>query len=162
MRNERTNGKQVRPVTGRTIPEKRVTLQPVRFEYLSSGAREVAVAGSFNNWDVSSARMVRAVRGRWLRVMFLPPGRFEYLFVVDGRCVADPRATESVPNVFGCVNSVVSVPEHRPRNGCARITGRKPVMPLRTPAKLRTRVCRGVNPRRYRSGPEHTRITTIV
>lgn len=161
MRNERMNGKQVRPVTGRTIPERPATLQPVRFEYLSSGAREVTIAGSFNNWDVSSARMVRAVRGRWLRVMFLPPGRYEYLFVVDGRCVADPRATESVPNVFGCVNSVVSVPEHRPRNGCARITDRKPARPLQMPAKLRSRVCRGVNPRRDLSGPGHTRINAI-
>lgn len=83
--------------------------------------------------------MVRLAGGRWLRVMFLPPGRYEYLLVVDGRCLADPRATECVPNVFGCENSVVSVPARVPRNGCARIIGRKPMMPPRTPVKFRSR-----------------------
>lgn len=48
--------------------------------------------------------------GRWLRDLFLPPGRYEYCFVVDGtRWVTDPRANESVPNPFGGSNSVVRI-----------------------------------------------------
>lgn len=152
MRSEQTNGKnRAWPAqVGRAIPARATEPQPVCFEYINGAAREVTIAGSFNNWDVSSARMVRMMRGRWLRVLFLPPGRYEYLFVVDGRCVADPRATESVPNVFGCVNSVVSVPASTPPNGCKRrILGRKPVGVLRTPAKLKPRLSGRANvPRR--------------
>lgn len=156
MRNERMNGKQVRLVeTGRTAPGRPAPLQPVWFEHINETAREVTIAGSFNNWDVESTRMVHLIGGRWLRVMFLPPGRHEYLFVVDGRCVADPRATESVPNVFGCVNSVVSVPAYVPRNGCARIIGRKSVMPVRTLAKLKSRLCRSANAPQHTLGPNN-------
>jgi hypothetical protein len=85
-------------------------------------------------------------------MLFLPPGRYEYLFLVDGRCVADPHATENVPNVYGCMNSVLSVPSTPPRNGCARIVGRKPVRPLRTPAKPISRSCRSTNVRQDLSG----------
>lgn len=163
MRNERMNGKtRAWPAqAGRVTPARAVQPQPVWFECNNGAAREVTIAGSFNNWDVSNMRMVRTAGGRWVRVMFLPPGRYEYLFVVDGRCVADPRATESVPNVFGCVNSVVSVSARAPRNGCARIIGRKPVMPSRTPAKLRSRFCRSVNARQDLSDPAQTRLKAI-
>lgn len=156
MRNERMNGKRVRLAeTGRTAPSRPAAFQPVWFEYISGAAREVTIAGSFNRWDVSNMPMVRLTSRRWLRVMFLPPGRYEYLFVVDGRCVADPRAAESVPNVFGCINSVVSVPARVPRNGCARIIGRKAVMRGRTPAKLNSRLCRSANAPQHAFGPNN-------
>lgn len=142
MRNERMNGKPVRPINGRTTPCRPAQLQPVWFEYTNGAAREVTIAGSFNKWDASNMPLVRLTGGRWLRVMFLPPGRHEYLFVVDGRCIADPRATESVPNVFGCVNSVVSVPARTSTNGRCRILGRKRVQPRHVFAKSRDRLCR--------------------
>lgn len=125
MRNERLNGKEVRLAeAGRTTRNVRATHHPVWFEYTNGAAREVAITGSFNKWDVSNMPLVRLTGGRWLRVMFLPPGRYEYLFVVDGRCVADPSATESVPNVFGCENSVVSLPANVAPNRCIGRTNR--------------------------------------
>jgi hypothetical protein len=128
---------------GRATPAARAQTQPVWFEYRDGAARAVSIAWSFNDRDVSSTRMAYAGRGRWVRVLFLPPVRYEYLIVVDGRCVADPRATESVPNVFGCVNSVLSVPARAPTNGCARrMIGRKPVPPPQSPVKSRIRLCR--------------------
>ncbi|MBI3875935.1 MAG: glycoside hydrolase family 13, partial [Verrucomicrobia bacterium] len=39
----------------------------------------------------------------------LAPGRYEYLFVVDGRWLSDPGADEAVPNRFGGWNSVREV-----------------------------------------------------
>lgn len=143
MGSERINGKEVRLAqAGRTTRNGRAMLQPVRFEYTNGAAREVTITGSFNKWDVLNMPLVRLADGRWLRVMFLPPSCYEYLFVVDGRCVADPRASESVPNVFGCVNSVVSVPAAIVSNRCiGRINGHKPVSPLRAPAQSRPRSC---------------------
>jgi len=37
------------------------------------------------------------------------PGRYEYLFVVDGQWLPDPNAKESVANPFGGRNSVLRV-----------------------------------------------------
>ena len=49
--------------------------------------------------------------GRWVKEMTVPPGAYEYLFVVDGEWVEDPRATESAPNPFNRNNSVVRAGE---------------------------------------------------
>lgn len=94
------------------------SVRPIRFEFRDEQAQAVSLIGSFSGWRTEG--MVRVQPGRWLRVLFLPPGRCEYLFVVDGRCVADPNAAETVPNVYGCANSVLTVPACAPAKACAR------------------------------------------
>jgi hypothetical protein len=39
----------------------------------------------------------------------MPPGTYEYCFVVDGHWIADPGAAKSVPNPFGGRNSILEV-----------------------------------------------------
>ena len=70
-------------------------------------AKSVFVAGSFNQW--SQTPLVPDGQGRWVGSLTLPPGRYEYLFVVDGEWLADPNAPEAVENPFGGKNSVVVV-----------------------------------------------------
>ena len=65
-------------------------------EDTNATAHEVAIAGSFNRWDSESTRMVHVGRGRWLRVVFVAPRRFEYRLIVDGCCTADHPATRPV------------------------------------------------------------------
>ena len=43
------------------------------------------------------------------RLEFLPPGRYEYKFVIDGKWKIDPRAHQFSPNSFGTLNSVIEV-----------------------------------------------------
>jgi hypothetical protein len=43
----------------------------------------------------------------------LPPGRYEYKFIVDAAWTTDPAGTQEVPNAFGTTNSVVEVPGRR-------------------------------------------------
>ena len=71
--------------------------------------REVFVAGDFNGWDPASLALEQYDDGYWEAETPLQPGRHEYLFVADGIWRPDPMA-ESVPNPFGGVNSVVTVP----------------------------------------------------
>lgn len=143
--------KKARPASaGRAAASRNAQPQAVRIEFHDEQAQSVSIIGTFNNWNTEGTHMLRVQPGRWLRMLFLPPGRYEYLFLVDGRCVADPHAIENVPNVYGCMNSVLSVPSTPPRNGCARIVGRKPARPLRTTAKLISRSC-GRAPRPLRS-----------
>lgn len=83
----------------------------VCFELVKPDARNVFVAGSFNGWKPEATPLVRAENGKWVRDLTVDPGRYEYLFVVDGQWLADPNAKESVANPFGGKNSVMVVSE---------------------------------------------------
>src|SRR5256885_13803786 len=82
----------------------------VRFVLYAPGARRVAVAGTFNQWDRSAAPLVPAgTSGVWTTTLALPVGQHQYAFVVDGaRWVVDPAAP-AVDDGFGRRNSVVAV-----------------------------------------------------
>lgn len=82
---------------------------PVHFEFHDADAREVCLAGSFNGWRPDATPMVPLGHGRWAKELTLEPGVYEYLFVVDGRWLADPGAAVTVPNPFGGVNCCVKV-----------------------------------------------------
>jgi hypothetical protein len=53
--------------------------------------------------------MIPMGRGKWAKELALPPGRYEYRFVIDGQWVDDPAANETVPNPFGGSNAVLVV-----------------------------------------------------
>ncbi len=72
-------------------------------------ARSAAVAGSFNNWDLHQTPMRKDSGNGWKATLSLPPGRYEYRFVVDGKWISDPNAKESVTNPFGDTNSILVV-----------------------------------------------------
>jgi hypothetical protein len=82
----------------------------VRFVLYAPGAKRVAVAGTFNQWDRTAAPLVPAgTGGVWSTTLALPVGQHQYAFVVDGRrWVADPAAP-AVDDGFGRRNSVVAV-----------------------------------------------------
>ena len=69
-----------------------------RFEFQSSEAKTVCIAGSFNDWQPGATPMVALGNGRWVKELTLPPGRHEYRLVVDGNWQDDPNAKETVAN----------------------------------------------------------------
>jgi 1,4-alpha-glucan branching enzyme len=71
-------------------------------------AKSVSIAGTFNGWTLQS--LEPEAGGGWKAALLLGPGRYEYLFVVDGQWLPDPSATEAVPNPYGGNNSVLTVP----------------------------------------------------
>lgn len=80
----------------------------VELELAAAAGRSVAVAGDFNGWD--AARMQRGEDGVWRIRLSLAPGRYQYVFVVDGeQWIADPRAATVVDNGFSGTNSVLDV-----------------------------------------------------
>jgi hypothetical protein len=80
----------------------------VELELAEAGARSVAVAGDFNNWD--AVKMQQGSDGVWRVRLSLPPGRYQYAFVVDEeKWVADPRATAAVDSGYSGTNSVLDV-----------------------------------------------------
>jgi hypothetical protein len=83
----------------------------VRFELQAPDARRVALAGSFNEWNDSTIVFTRGgAAGVWAVTIALPPGRYQYLFVVDGeRWMPDPGAHAQVEDEFGQQNSLLVV-----------------------------------------------------
>ena len=83
----------------------------VQFAVELPDAQTVALAGSFNNWNDSTVLFARSEgSGVWTVTVPLPPGRHEYLFVVDGeRWVPDPHAHAAVDDGFGNQNSMIVV-----------------------------------------------------
>jgi 1,4-alpha-glucan branching enzyme len=70
---------------------------------------QVHVAGSFNDWDPSTSPM-RRQDGVWSTILVLPPGSYEYMFVVDGqKWLTDPLAVETRDDGFGGSNAVLEV-----------------------------------------------------
>jgi hypothetical protein len=79
------------------------------FTYIDSSAKSVAVVGSFNDWDSTKTVLNKSADGVWSTTVMLPPGRYEYQLVVDGKWIADPSAQQSANSEFGAANSVLIV-----------------------------------------------------
>jgi hypothetical protein len=87
----------------------------VRLVVVQSQARTVQVAGDFNGWNPARTPLEQASSGAWTVTIPLKPGRYEYMFVVDGQqWIADPFAAEQNDDGFGSRNAVLDV---RPPNG---------------------------------------------
>lgn len=82
----------------------------VRLLLLQPEARSVSVAGDFNGWNPGRTSMERSDGGVWTATIPLKPGRYQYMFVIDGtRWIADPLATEDAGDGFGSHNAVLDV-----------------------------------------------------
>jgi len=80
------------------------------FSLIAPRAKEVLLVGDFTNWQAKPLMMDRMKpRSRtFAAAVNLPPGTYEYKFIVDGEWVADPKA-DSVLNEYGTGNSVITV-----------------------------------------------------
>ncbi|MES2894046.1 MAG: hypothetical protein V4725_18645 [Bacteroidota bacterium] len=74
----------------------------------NQNARNVYVAGSFNNWDPRGMKMAKTASG-WKAAVFLGEGTHTYRYVVDGRWMADPGNPDQFPNEFNETNSVIQI-----------------------------------------------------
>ena len=103
--------KRTKPKAGASAVSSPAPTAPVktRIEYLNSGAREVFVAGSFNQWNPLATALNPCCEGKWDIELALDPGRYEYRLVVDGQWTEDPKSSEYAANPFGGLNSVLHV-----------------------------------------------------
>jgi 1,4-alpha-glucan branching enzyme len=71
-------------------------------------AKQVYVAGTFNEWNATDTPLEKGKDGIFRTTLKLPPGTYQYKFVVDGTWVADPANPETVDDGYGGVNSVLT------------------------------------------------------
>lgn len=83
----------------------------VLFQYLAPQAKQVLVAGDFNQW-VGEPLMRRNGDGLWQRVILLRQGGYHYKFLIDGEWELDPGAPSQKENSYGRRDSYIEI------NGC--------------------------------------------
>lgn len=82
----------------------------VRLVLVEPRAKSVAVAGDFNSWVPEKTPLRQSKEGVWTTTLRVKPGRYHYMFVVDGQqWVADPLAPEYSLDGFGSKNAVLDV-----------------------------------------------------
>ena len=81
----------------------------VEFIFQAPEAREVFLAGEFNQWNTRSLPMKKGKDGIWRTTIKLPPGRYEYKLFADDGWVEDLPEGKGVLNQFGTQNFVIRV-----------------------------------------------------
>ncbi len=92
-------------VTYRILPGKNV-----EFRLYRPRARMVAVVGDFNNWNPENDILKRRSNGIWHITRQLPPGKYRYQYIVDGKWTYDLFNKNSGSNDTGDLCSVLMVP----------------------------------------------------
>jgi hypothetical protein len=76
------------------------------FRLTAPAAKEVFLAGDFTRWKEGAIPMQKREDGDWTASVKLPPGTYNYLFIVDHEWRDDPECVTRIRNQFGGFNSV--------------------------------------------------------
>ena len=81
------------------------------FYYYDPAAREVALVGSFNDWQTKEGEMVQIRPGLWEGVLDVPArGTHRYKFLIDRtRWINDPENPSRIEDGFGGFNSLIAI-----------------------------------------------------
>lgn len=90
-------------------PKKIIKRRKIMFSFESSDAKEVILMGDFNNWNPKKHPMKKDDNGKWTKAVILPPGQYEYKFLVDGQWKEDPQNDRICPNNFGSYNNICNL-----------------------------------------------------
>ncbi len=84
----------------------------VRFAQPGDARQTISVAGDFNGWSATATPLAFDDRqNAHAAIVEIPPGRYRYRIVVDGRWLADPYNASRQTNAYDEPNSVLVVPE---------------------------------------------------
>ena len=90
----------------------RCTPRGILFAQPAETGRRVFVAGDFNGWSSTSTPMKPCEDSGILQaVVDMPPGRYLYQLIVDGRWQSDRYNVQEQSNEYGEPNSLLVVPE---------------------------------------------------
>ncbi len=89
--------------------KKKTKRKKVTFSVDLSGAKEVILMGDFNHWNSKKHLMQKDGNGVWNKAVILPPGNYEYKFLVDGQWKEDPQNDQACLNCFGSYNNILNL-----------------------------------------------------
>jgi len=82
----------------------------VEFSFYRPQAKQVFLAGDFNDWRDNELSMCRTRDGYWIAKIKLSAGEFRFRYCADGEWFADYAAFGIEPGQFG-MDSIVRVPQ---------------------------------------------------
>ena len=81
----------------------------VVFSVSAPSAKEVYIAGDFNEWKLNEESRMRQDKGVWSKRLKLPIGKYHYRFVIDGTWIEDASNPSREVNPYGSVDSLLEV-----------------------------------------------------
>ncbi len=91
------------------MAQKRVKRKRVTFSLSAPGAKDVSLTGTFNNWDIKKHLMKQNDDGLWTKTVIIPPGTYEYKYLVGGEWWHDPENESVTYNEHGTLNSIITI-----------------------------------------------------
>ena len=83
--------------------------QEVTFSLENTDANEDFLMGGLNEWNSKTHPMKNDGNGTWFRDVAIPPGKYEYKFLVDGQWKEDPQNEQLSLNFYGTYNNIINV-----------------------------------------------------
>jgi hypothetical protein len=87
----------------------RQTKDGVLFRIHAPEAGIVEVAGEFNGWGRSKLLLAPTNDGWWELRIPLPPGRYQYVYLIDGKASTPPESTIKIDDGFGGENGYLEI-----------------------------------------------------
>jgi len=81
----------------------------VIFSVFAPEAKEVYVAGEFNNWKLEDSGRMLKNNGTWSKKLNLNGGKYRYRFVIDGNWIEDSANPLKEVNPYGSVDSLIEI-----------------------------------------------------
>ncbi len=76
--------------------------------------KDVKVKGEFNSWNPNNGVLVKKGND-WKLNLYLAPGQYQYIFVIDGQETLDPTNPEKTSNGMGGFNSLIKIADSTPQ-----------------------------------------------
>ncbi|MBM3246201.1 MAG: chromosome partitioning protein ParA [Candidatus Omnitrophica bacterium] len=84
-------------------------LSEIVFSIAAPQAREVYLAGDFNNWRLDNSSRMQQDNGSWKKKIDLAAGKYRYRFVVDGNWIEDSNNPHRQINPYGEMDSLIEI-----------------------------------------------------
>jgi len=89
--------------------KKRIKKRRVTFSLTAPRAKDVCLTGTFNNWDINKHHMKKSNDGVWTKTVVIPPGTYEYKYLVGDEWSHDTANKHITYNEHGTLNSIITV-----------------------------------------------------
>ncbi len=102
---EKSMEKRMKEILKESLPK----LNTVTLTVKAPEAKEVYLAGEFNNWKLDENSRMEQSNGCWSKRLNLNKGSYRYRFVIDGNWIEDPANPLNQLNPYGSRDSLLEV-----------------------------------------------------
>ncbi len=102
---EKNLEKRMQDILKENLPKLNETILSVK----APEAKEVYLAGEFNNWKLDEHSRMEQNNGCWTKRLVLNKGKYRYRFVIDGNWAEDPDNPSRQMNAYGTMDSLIEI-----------------------------------------------------